>query len=164
MLNQSEIGNDFLETNKTKLDLEKQEMTVRTAEMNFSIIFLSKTIGTPAHLRNIQIKYIRVTFGYACSRTLIPGATRYTITEQQTPALIYCGNKFRQYIVGHKVIIQAVHHAFSLIKKFRIINGRLTRWTLDLQEFDLEIEYVPGRENMAADTLTRYPRRNEDQT
>lgn len=51
----------FLETNKTKLDFEKQEMIVCTAKGDCSIIFLSKTSGTPTHLRTIQTKYIRTT-------------------------------------------------------------------------------------------------------
>jgi len=38
----------------------------------------------------------------------------------------------------------------------------LTRWTLALQEFDYTIEYIPGKDNIAADTLTRYPRTGEE--
>lgn len=50
------------------------------------------------------------------------------------------------------------------MRKCRLTNGRLTRWALALQEFDLEIQYVSGKNNILADTLTRYPRENEERS
>ena len=34
-------------------------------------------------------------------------------------------------------------------------HGRLTRWTLTLQEYNIQWEYVPGKSNIAADVLSR---------
>lgn len=103
----------------------------------------------------------RATLGYA-SRTLKPPETRYTTTEIEALALVYCCSKFRQYILGHKTIIQTDHHALIFMKSCRLTNGRLTRWTLALQEYDLDIRYIAGKDNIIADTLTRYPRFNEE--
>ena len=41
-------------------------------------------------------------------------------------------------------------------------HGRLTRWTLALQEYDLRWEYIPGKKNVVADVLSRI--NLEDQT
>lgn len=103
----------------------------------------------------------RATLGYA-SRTLKSPETRYTTTEIEALALVYCCNKFRQYILGHRTIIQTDHHALTFMKSCRLTNGRLTRWTLALQEYDLEVQYISGKDNIVADTLTRYPRVNEE--
>lgn len=102
----------------------------------------------------------RATLGFA-SRILKPAETRYTTTELEALALVYCCSKFRQYLIGHKIIIQTDHMALTFIKQCQLSNGRLTRWALALQEYDFEIVHIPGKMNIAADTLTRYPREGE---
>lgn len=103
----------------------------------------------------------RSTLGFA-SRTLKSTETRYTTTEIEALALVYCCTKFRQYLIGDKVIIETDHHKLTFIKQCRLTNGRLTRWALALQEFDLTLKFIPGRENIAADVLSRYPRVGEN--
>jgi len=103
----------------------------------------------------------RSTIGFA-SRMLKQAETRYTTTKLKALAILYCCMKFRQYLIGHKIIIQTDHHALTFIKQCKLTSGRLTRWALALQEFDFKIEHIPEKENRAADTLTRYPRIGEN--
>lgn len=105
----------------------------------------------------------RRTIGFA-SRTLKPAETRYTTTEIEALAILYCCLKFRRYLIGHKIILQTDHHALTFIKQCKLTSGRLTRWVLALQVFDFTIEHIPGKMNVAADTLTRYPRTDENGT
>ena len=35
------------------------------------------------------------------------------------------------------------------------LNRRMARWHADLQEYDYEIKYIPGKEDTPADTLSR---------
>ena len=36
-------------------------------------------------------------------------------------------------------------------------NGRLTRWTLFLQDYNFNIKYIKGKDNVLADYLSRMP-------
>ncbi|KAF0721413.1 Retrotransposable element Tf2 protein type 2 [Aphis craccivora] len=81
----------------------------------------------------------RATLGYA-SRTLKSPERRYTTTEIEALALVYCCNKFRQYILGNKTFILTDHHALTFLKQCRLTSGRLTRWTLALQEYEYSKE------------------------
>ena len=42
------------------------------------------------------------------------------------------------------------------------LNGRLARWTLALQQYDLQIFHRPGHSNGNADGLSRLPPINQD--
>ena len=44
------------------------------------------------------------------------------------------------------------------------MNGRITRWTLLFQEFDITIKDHPGKENMVADFLSRVPKTDDTLT
>lgn len=103
----------------------------------------------------------RLTIGFA-SRTLQPAETRYTTTELEALAILYYCTKFRPYLIGNKTIIQTNHHALTFIKQSKLTSGRLTRWTLALQEFDYTVKYIPGKDNIVADTLLKYPRTGEE--
>ncbi|KAF1332497.1 Enzymatic polyprotein, partial [Globisporangium splendens] len=54
----------------------------------------------------------------------------------------------------HFLVAQA---ALGWFMKNKDMSGRLHRWALVLQEYDFDIVYRPGRENHAADCLSRAP-------
>ena len=63
--------------------------------------------------------------------------------------------KFRSYVLGSKIIIFSDHTALKFLLTKKESKTRLIRWILLLQEFDLEIKDRPGKENVAADHLSR---------
>jgi len=102
-----------------------QEVTI--AFPDFSQPFYLNTNASTAAIGGELFQVInghRHSLGYA-SRTLKPAETRYTTTEQEALAIVYCCSKFRQSIIGHKVIAQTDHHALTFIRKCRLTSGRL---------------------------------------
>lgn len=90
------------------------------------------------------------------SRAMINAERGYSTTEKELLAVIFACKKFRSYITGHfKVVVRSDHRALSFLKTCRLTNGRLLRWSLVLQEYNLDIEYVKGKENIPADVLSR---------
>lgn len=89
------------------------------------------------------------------SRTLTKSELNYTITEKETLSVVFAVNKFRTYILNHEVIIRTDHQAITFFKNCKLTHGRLTRWKLLLQEYQIKWEYVAGRKNMVADVLSR---------
>lgn len=41
------------------------------------------------------------------------------------------------------------------MKASKLLNGRMTRWLLALQEYNLEIRHISGKQNVIADFLSR---------
>lgn len=94
---------------------------------------------------------------YFYSRVLSPSEKNYTTTEQELLAIVTCCSKFRQLILGRKVFVETDHQALTFFRQAALTSGRLTRWSLFLQEYDLDISHIKGVNNTAVDTLSRYP-------
>lgn len=75
------------------------------------------------------------------SRLLSPSETNYSITEKECLALIWSLQKFRPLIWGCKLKIVTDHEALCWLRTKKDLAGRLARWSLCLQEYDVEIRY-----------------------
>ena len=47
------------------------------------------------------------------------------------------------------------HNPLTFVTKMRNTNRRLVGWYLCLQEYDLVMHHIPGKENVVADVLSR---------
>ena len=91
------------------------------------------------------------------SRTLKGAELAYYTTEKELLAIVWALQKFRSYIMGGKVIIRTDHKALTFLKTCKLLSGRLTRWTMAIQDYDISIEHCSGKNNLVADTLSRLP-------
>ncbi|KAG6464946.1 hypothetical protein O3G_MSEX014832 [Manduca sexta] len=91
------------------------------------------------------------------SRLLLPAERNYSTTEREALAVVWAVTKYRGYIEGSSVVVKSDHQPLRWLMSVKSPSGRLARWALTLQEFDLKIEYTPGRSNAIADTLSRPP-------
>eukprot|EP00253_Pinus_taeda_P021131 PITA_21131 len=92
---------------------------------------------------------------YYISINLSPAELNYIVTEKEFLAVIHAVNKFRHYITGYPVILYTDHSAIKYLANKPITNGRITRWLILLQEFDITIKDRPRKENSVGDFLSR---------
>jgi hypothetical protein len=92
---------------------------------------------------------------YFISKNLTPAELNYTVTEKEMLAVVHAVNKFRHYITGYEVFIHTDHSAIKYLMNKPITNGRITRWLLLMQEFNITVLNRPGKENQVADFLSR---------
>ena len=81
----------------------------------------------------------------------------YSVIEQELLAIILALQHFGVYVppFGPRITIYSDHHPLQFFNKFKYKNQRLTRWSLLLQEYDLDIRHIKGVDNIIADCLSR---------
>ncbi|XP_076660488.1 uncharacterized protein LOC143363841, partial [Halictus rubicundus] len=96
--------------------------------------------------------------GHPCcyiSRTLNAPERNYTTTEKELLAIVWAVKRLRQYLLGRKFVIRTDHQAIKWLNNCKDPSSRLMRWRLKLEEYEYEIEYTKGKDNTAADALSR---------
>ena len=89
------------------------------------------------------------------SRLMSSAELNYSVSEKECLALVWAVDKFKTYIWGNKVRILTDHHALCWLLKKRNLAGRLARWSLQLQDMDLEIVHRSGKLHHDADAFSR---------
>ena len=91
------------------------------------------------------------------SRSLSNHKRNYAITELETLALVWGVKHFRAYLLGHHCVVYTDHAACTSLLKAPHLSAKLARWTMVVQEMDLEIKHRAGKGNSNADALSRNP-------
>ena len=96
------------------------------------------------------------------SRTLNASEKNYSVIERESLAVIFGCEKFRHYLLGVNFILRSDHKPLKDLFNFQSgipskCSPRIHRWSLGLQQFKFNIEYIKGKENVASDFLSRFP-------
>ena len=71
--------------------------------------------------------------------------------------LILSIQHFEVYISSSSslVTVYTDHNPLTFLRKMKNKNQKLLRWTLLLQEYNLDVRHIKGRENVVADAVSR---------
>ena len=81
----------------------------------------------------------------------------YSSIEKDCLALMLALAHFEVYISSsavHPIIVFSDHNPLTFIDKVRCKNQRILHWSLMLQEFNIEIRHIHGKDNIIADALS----------
>lgn len=91
------------------------------------------------------------------SRALTLAEKMYSQIEKECLAIVFGCIKFNQYLFGQHFTVETDHKPLiSIFKKpMNKCPPRLQRMRVSLQNFDFELKYIPGKEIIVADHLSR---------
>ncbi len=94
------------------------------------------------------------------SRTLNQAERNYAQIERESLAIVFGVTKFRQYLLGrHFKLLTDLKPLIKLLGEHKqvplLASARIKRWSLLLAAYNYTIEFIPGKENVYADYLSR---------
>ena len=103
------------------------------------------------------------------SKKLTSAEMKYSQLDKEGLALVFAVKRFRYFLLGRKFVARTDHKPLlGLFGKDKPIpqnaNSRIQRWALLLSQYDYDLFYKPGKENIIADALSRLPVEDEIQS
>ena len=115
--------------------------------------------GIGAVLLQVQEDGKRRPICYA-SRSLSETEQRYAVIEKEALASTWACEKFSDYVMGLEFILETDHKPLVPLlnsKELAKMPLRIQRFKLRMMRFNPKVEYVPGKQQVIADSLSRAP-------
>ncbi|KAL4346328.1 hypothetical protein GQ457_17G011190 [Hibiscus cannabinus] len=89
------------------------------------------------------------------SRQLKVHEKNYPTHDMELAAVVFALKIWRHYLYGEKCIVYIDHKSLKYLMTEKELNLRQRRWLELLKDYDLSIEYHPGKANVVVDALSR---------
>jgi hypothetical protein len=122
----------------------------------FKLYVDSSDIGVGAALMQEDEDQIEHPLSYF-SKKLTNCQKKYSTVEKEALSLLLAVKHYDVYLSSSPLPVQIFtdHNPLVFINRMKNDNQRLLRWSLILQEYQLVINHVKGRDNIIADALSR---------
>jgi hypothetical protein len=95
---------------------------------------------------------------YYLSRGLVGPELNYSHIEKLALAAVHAVQRFRHYVLFRKTTIIAVVNPFQYMLTRRVIGGKISRWIVILQEFDLDFISAKSKKSLVfAELISELP-------
>ena len=95
------------------------------------------------------------------SKSLNPAQRNYSATKLEALALVFSLETYRNIILNYPITVFSDHRPLTGIMKKKTKDACINRWTLMCQEYAIDLQYLPGKNNVIADALSRLPQVEE---
>lgn len=89
------------------------------------------------------------------SKTMTPAERAYPIQDRELLAVVQTLEQYQPELLGTKFFVLTDHQALVYYSTKRVLSTRQVRWADFLSNFDITFKYRPGKDNVAADALSR---------
>ena len=89
------------------------------------------------------------------SHAFTEAESRWKTLEQEAFAVVFTLLHFRNVLWGHYFLVETDHRNLTFIHSGT--SAKVIRWSLAVQQFCFAISFIPGEQNVVADTLSCAP-------
>ena len=152
------VWNDEQEKAFTKIkDLlaQKPSLIFPNYDLPFHIFTDASTVGQGGAL--MQMNQDTKTFSAIsyCSRTLSISERKWPPVQIELGAIIFALRSFKPFIYNTDVELHTDHKPLAYLLKKAEAHPNLSRWLIELQNYQIKIVHIKGKQNSLADALSR---------
>ena len=133
----------------------KRAFTIYTDASGFGIGAVLAQMQRPPHSSENDDREVVIAYS---SKHLNHREAKWSTTEKEAYAIIHAINVFKPYLYGRQFTVVTDHRPLEWLMSKTEPTGRLARWAIKIQEYDIKIGYRSGKTNQNADCLSRIPK------
>lgn len=95
-------------------------------------------------------------------RVLTEAESRYCVTDKELLGVYNAVRKCEFYLIGHKLVVYTDHKPLVYLKSFKTLVDKRFRWINYLETVNTNIRYIPGKQNVVSDFISRNIIKEED--
>ena len=89
------------------------------------------------------------------STTLTKSQKKWSPHSKEAYALLMAVRHWHVYLAATEFVIKSDHNPLVHLRETKKPRGKFARWIAELEEYRYTIEYLPGKQNIKADALSR---------
>ena len=133
--------------------MEPIRLTIPDIDLPFLLRTDASKVALGACLMH-EINGVRHPIQYA-SRKLTKAEKNYPIVELECLAVVWAIQRFERFLLGKHFTVETDHQPLLALTKKKLNSSKLQRWVLLLQNYNFDIKYIEGTNNLLADLLSR---------
>ena len=89
------------------------------------------------------------------SKKLTETEKRWSTIDKESFAIIWSLQKMRSLLLGRRFTVLSDHQPLRYLFQAKEVSAKVSRWRISLADFDFEVKYTKGSDNVVADSLSR---------
>lgn len=89
------------------------------------------------------------------SKKLTDVEKRWSTIDKESFAIIWSIQKLRSLLLGRKFTVYSDHQPLKYLFEAKEVSAKVGRWRVSLSDFDFDVRYTKGKDNVVADSLSR---------
>ena len=98
---------------------------------------------------------------YFISHKLNKSQINYSTVEKECFAIMYSLERLHHWVSCSQIICKTDHMPLKYLLSSHFKNRKIASWQMNIAEYNIDIEYLPGKQNLIVDLMSRRPNNHE---
>ena len=98
---------------------------------------------------------------YFISHKLNKSQINYSTVEKECFEIMYSLERLHHWVSCSQIICKTDHMPLKYLLSSHFKNRKIASWQMNIAEYNIDIEYLPGKQNLIADLMSRRPNNHE---